>query len=403
MTALPLSGVRVVDLTRILSGPFCSMLLGDLGADVVKIEAPGGDPVRQQGHDVGGLSWYFAAFNRNKKSIELNLRDPKGIAVLERLLSDADILTENFRPGVLEGMGLTAARLREINPGLIVVSVNGYGSTGPYADRPAFDFIAQAMSGYMATNGTPETGPLRTAPPITDLVAGLYAALAAVSALRSRENGGPVQRVEASMMMSMLSMMAYLSSNALATGRDPVPTGNDHPIASPYGLFRAADGDIAVAPSTEVIVRRFLREIGLEHLLSDPRFENNEARLANRADLNAMINEALAGGTQDDWIARLNRAGVPCGRVQSMTEALADPQVAAQEMVLRIPHEGRGEIAMTGFPMKFSETPLHVHHPVPELGADGRASLLDAGLSDAEIDALIEQGILGPGTRGDGG
>jgi CoA:oxalate CoA-transferase len=397
MTTHPLSGVRVIDLTRILSGPFCSMLLADLGADVVKIEAPGGDPVRTQGHAVNGLSWYFVGFNRNKKSVELDLRAPEGVAVLERLLADADILTENFRPGILDRMGLTEARLREINPGLIVVSVNGYGSTGPYADRPAFDFIAQAMSGYMATNGTPETGPLRTAPPITDLVAGLYAALGAVAALRARESGGPGQRVETSMMMSMMSMLAYLSSNALATGRDPVPTGNDHPIASPYGLFRTADGDIAVAPSTEAIVRRFLRELGLEDLLSDARFETNEVRLRNRAELNALINAALSGGTQDEWIERLNRAGVPSGRVQSLTAALDDPQVAAQEMVLRVPHDGYGDVAMTGFPIKFSQTPLAVRHAAPDLGADGQATLRAAGFDQAEIEDLIAKGVLGKG------
>jgi crotonobetainyl-CoA:carnitine CoA-transferase CaiB-like acyl-CoA transferase len=400
MTGLPLSGVQVIDLTRILSGPFCSMLLADLGADVVKIEAPGGDPVRQQGHVVEGLSWYFAGFNRNKRSVELDLRAPEGVAVLERMLAGADILTVNFRPGILDRMGLTEVRLREINPDLIVVSVNGYGSDGPYADRPAFDFIAQAMSGYMATNGTPETGPLRTAPPITDLVAGLYAALGAVAALRGREAGGPAQRVEASMMMSMMSMLAYLSSNALATGRDLVPTGNDHPIASPYGLFQTADGDIAVAPSTGAIVRRFLRELGLETMLEDARFATNEMRLRHRAELNARINAALTGGTQDEWIERLNRAGVPSGRVQSVTEALSDPQVAAQEMVLRVPHPGHGEVAMTGFPMKFSETPLKLRHPTPDLGADGRAVLRAAGYGEAEIDALIASGVLGAGVGG---
>jgi crotonobetainyl-CoA:carnitine CoA-transferase CaiB-like acyl-CoA transferase len=397
MSALPLSDVRVIDLTRILSGPFCSMILGDLGADVVKIEAPGGDSVRKQGHIVDGLSWYFAGFNRNKRSIELNLRAPEGIAVLEDLLAGADILTENFRPGTLDKMGLTEARLAQINPDLIVASVNGYGSTGPYADRPAFDFIAQAMSGYMATNGTPNTGPLRTAPPITDLLAGLYAALGAVAALRSRELGGPAQRVEASMMMSMLSMMAYLSSNALASGRDPVPTGNDHPIASPYGLFRASDGDIAVAPSTEAIVHRFLAELGLEHLLSDPRFETNALRLQNRAALSALIDAALADGTQNDWIARLNKAGVPSGRVQSLTEALNDPQVAAQDMILRVPHPGHGDVGMTGFPVKFSQSPLSVRHPSPRLGEHGAEILRGVGYSDDRIAALTAQGVLGTG------
>ncbi|WP_299792447.1 CoA transferase [uncultured Marivita sp.] len=395
MTDLPLSGVRVIDLTRILSGPFCSMLLGDLGADVIKIEAPGGDHVRGQGEKIDGLSWYFASFNRNKRSVVLDLRDPQGRAVLERLLTDADILTENFRPGVLNEMGLSAERLAEINPTLIVVSVNGYGSTGPYADRPAFDFIAQAMSGYMSTNGTLESGPLRTAPPMTDLIAGLYAALGAVAALRGREAGGPAQRVEASMMMSMMSMLAYLSANALATGIDPVPTGNDHPIASPYGLFRTQDGDIAVAPSTVPILRRFLTELGLAHLLDEPRFADNAARLENRTEMNALINAALAKDTQENWISRLNSAGVPSGKVQSLTEALADPQVAAQEMVMDVPHPGHGTVRMTGFPMKFSETPLALRHPAPDLGAQTDAVLTDAGFDADTIATLRRDGVIG--------
>ncbi|RMH49405.1 MAG: CoA transferase [Alphaproteobacteria bacterium] len=393
--ALPLSGVRVVDLTRILAGPFCSMLLGDLGAEVIKIEPPGqGDHVRGQGAIIDGLSWYFASFNRNKRSLTLDLRRPEGMAVLERLLARADILTENFRPGVLDRMGLTEARLREINPDLIVVSVNGYGSTGPYRDRPAFDFIAQAMSGFMATNGTRETGPLRTGAPLTDLIAGLYAALAAVAALRGRERGGPAQRVEASMMMGIISMLAYLSAAQLATGKTPEPTGNDHPVASPYGLFHCADGPIAVAPSTLPILRRFLREIGLEWMLDDPRYDSNDKRVARRAEVNALVNAALKADTQESWIARLNAAGVPCGKVQSLAEALADPQVAAQEMVLEVPHPGHGVVRMTGFPMKFSATPLRVRRPAPDLGAHTREILAEIGLTPAEIDRLAAQGVV---------
>jgi crotonobetainyl-CoA:carnitine CoA-transferase CaiB-like acyl-CoA transferase len=391
----PLSGVRVVDLTRILSGPFCSMLLGDLGADVVKVEAPGkGDHVRGQGVIRDGLSWYFAQFNRNKRSLTLDLRSDEGRAVLERLVARADILCENFRPGVLDEMGFTEARLRALNPGLIVASVNGYGSDGPYRDRPAFDFIAQAMSGLMAANGTPESGPLRAAPPITDLVAGLYAALAAVAALRGREAGGPGQRVEASMTYSMMSMMAYLTAGTLATGEEPVPTGNDHPVASPYGLFAASDGQVAVAPSTAPILRRFLGAIGLKALLADDRFDTNAKRVARRAEINALIDAAMARETQAHWIERLNAAGVPCGRVLSVGEALADPQAAAQEMVLDVPHPGHGTVRMTGFPMKLSATPSTVRRPAPDLGADTEAVLAEAGFDAAEIAGLRERGIV---------
>lgn len=395
MSALPLAGVRVIDLTRILSGPFCTMLLADLGAEVIKVEPPGtGDHIRGQGAIVDGLSWYFAAFNRNKRSLTLDLRAEGAMAVLERLIAGADVLAENFRPGVLDEMGLTAGRLAALNPRLIVVSVNGYGAQGPYADRPAFDFIAQAMSGFMATNGTPATGPLRAAPPLTDLVAGLYAALGAVAALFGRDRGGPAQRVEASMMMSMLSMMAYLSAAQLATGSVPPPTGNDHPVSSPYGLFRAADGAVAVAPSTAPVLARFMREIGLAHLLADPRFDSNARRIEHRAELNALIDQAMAADTQAGWITRLNRAGVPCGRVQTLAEALADPQVAAQEMVLDVHHPGHGSVKMTGFPLKLSATPLAVRRPAPDLGGDSAAVLAEAGFTAAEIDGLKARGVV---------
>lgn len=390
----PLAGVKVVDLTRILSGPFCSMLLGDLGADVIKIEAPEGDHVRGQGAIVAGMSWYFASFNRNKRSITLDLRSDEGKAILHRLVAGADVLVENFRPGVLDKLGLGEAARERLNPRLVVASVNGYGSAGPYADRPAFDFIAQAMSGFMAANGTPETGPLRCAPPITDLVAGLYAAFGVLAALRVRDRDGRGQAVEASMMMGMVSMLAYLSAAQLATGDAPPPTGNDHPVASPYGLFRASDGGVAVAPSTAPILRRFMKTIGLEHLLDEPRFSTNADRVRHRRELNALIDEAMRHESQDVWIARLNAAGVPCGRVQTLAEVVEDPQVKAQEMVLDVPHPGHGVVRMTGFPVKLSQTPCRINRPAPDLGADTDAVLAEAGFSADEIARLREAGVV---------
>lgn len=259
----PLDGIRVVDLTRVLSGPFCTMLLGDMGAEVIKVEPENGDPVREQGTIREGLSWYFASFNRNKKSIALDLYSEEGKEILARLIATADVLVENFRPGVLAKMGFGPERLEEINPRLVTCSVNGYGSAGPYVDRPAFDFIAQAMSGFMSVNGAADQEPMRSGQPITDLVAGLYAAFGILSALRSRDLTGRGQRVESAMVNGAVSLMAYLASEFFATGQVPPRTGNDHPLVAPYGLFQASDGEVAVAPSNDVVLGRFLGALDL--------------------------------------------------------------------------------------------------------------------------------------------
>lgn len=366
----PLDGIRVVDLTRVLSGPFCSMLLGDMGAEVIKVEPPGqGDPVRAQGGIQDGLSWYFASFNRNKKSVELDLRDPGDKALLEEMIRGADVLVENFRPGVLAKMGFDPERLEDLNPRLITASVNGYGSTGPYVDRPAFDFITQAMSGFMSVNGRADQPPLRSGQPITDLVAGLYTAFGIVNALRARDLNGRGQHVETAMLNGILSFMAYLASEHLLTGDLPQRTGNDHPLVAPYGLFRATDGEVAVAPSNDVILRRFLRALDLEHLLDDPRFDTNPGRFARRDELNALIDAQMATDTQQNWIDRLNAAGVPSGKVQNLREALQDPQVQAQQMVIDVPHPGHGTVRMLGFPVKLSQTPCEARLHAPDLGA----------------------------------
>ncbi|MCY4590409.1 MAG: CoA transferase [Alphaproteobacteria bacterium] len=373
---MALSGIRVVDLTRILAGPFCTLLLADLGAEVIKIESPkGGDPVRHQGAIRDGLSWYFAQFNRNKKSVVLDLYTAEGKDTLARLLRTADVVVENYRPGVFASMGFDAGRLRELNPRLIHASVNGYGSTGPYADRPSFDFIAQAMSGFMSVNGAQDTDPMRAAPPLSDLIAGLYCAFGVVSALQSRERTGLGQEVESSLTNGLISMLAYLSAEYLATDRLPQRTGNNHPIVAPYGLFRAADGMVAVAPSTDTFVRRFLGVLGLSQILEEPRFRTNADRVTHREELNAIINRVTGARTVDHWISEINAGGCPCGRVQDLAEVFSDPQVLAQDMLLEVDHPGHGTVRMTGFPVKLSATPALVRRPAPELGADTEAVL----------------------------
>jgi crotonobetainyl-CoA:carnitine CoA-transferase CaiB-like acyl-CoA transferase len=393
---VPLSGIKVIDLTRILAGPFCTQLLADLGAEVIKVEPTGrGDPVRGQGAIRDGLSWYYAQFNRNKKSLTLDLYSDAGKAVLADLLRRADVLVENYRPGVLAKMGFDPARLEALNPALIVGSVNGYGSSGPYVDRPAFDFIAQAMSGFMSVTG-PESEPMRAGPPIADLIAGLYAAFGIAAALvaRGRVGSGHGQRVEASLTGGLISMLAYFSAQYFATGGIPERTGNDHPVVYPYGLFHAKDGDVAIAPSTPVHVRRLLEALEVGHLLEDPEFADNAARVRNRERLRQLINARIGQATVEDWIERLNTAGVPCGRVMNLAEVFTDPQVLEQELVLEIEHPGHGPVRMTGFPVKLSATPARPRRPAPALGEHTDAVLRELGYSPEDIAALKRDGVV---------
>jgi crotonobetainyl-CoA:carnitine CoA-transferase CaiB-like acyl-CoA transferase len=389
-SAQPLEGVRVVDLTRIISGPFCTMHLADLGADVIKVEPPDGDPIREQGEMVNGLSWYFASFNRNKRSVCLDLRSEAGLQALKKLIATADVVVDNFRPGVMDQMGLDWDTLQALSPGLVHTSVNGFGDSGPYVDRPAFDFIAQAMSGFMTLNGTPETGPLRTGTPISDLVAGTYAALGTVAALLRSRSTGQGERISASLVDSLVSFGAFASSNFLATGKPFVPTGNDHALVAPYGLFTASDGEIALAPSNDGVYRKLLKALGLTHLNDDPRFATNALRMQHRAEINAIVNEALSTQTRAHWLQVLNAAGVPAGVVQDLAGAYADPQITWQQMVLEIDHPGHGPVRMTGFPMKFQQAPCRVRHPAPRLGGDTEEVLKELGYAG---------GVL-PGTAG---
>ena len=392
---MPLSGIRVVDLTRILAGPFCSMLLADMGAEVVKIETPGeGDPVRRQGAVRDGLSLYFAAFNRNKRSLTLNLRHEEGRAVLARLIERSDVLVENFRPGVLAQIGLDAARLNALNPRLVTCNLTGFGNSGPYRDRPSFDFIAQAMSGLMSTTGLPDASPLRTGPPLADLVAGLYGALGICAALVRRDRTGMGETVGASLNNAMISMLGFLAANYFATGETPARTGNDHAIVAPYGMFRTLDGEIALAPSQEQSYQRLIDALGMAELRNHPEFASNDLRVANRAAINAAIEARLQTRDSAHWIAVLNAAGVPCDRVMSLPEVFADPQVVEQQMALEVDHPGHGAVRMLGFPVKFAEAPCRIRRPAPDLGQDTDAVLGEFGYSSEQIAQLRASGAV---------
>jgi crotonobetainyl-CoA:carnitine CoA-transferase CaiB-like acyl-CoA transferase len=363
-----LSGIKVIDLTRVLSGPFCTMLLADMGAEVIKIEPPKGDNVRNQGDMVDGYSSYFAQFNRNKKSVILDLYVETEKDILKSLLSDADVVVENFKAGVFDKMGFDYDTLKSINPKLISASVNGFGSKGEMSDRPAFDFIAQALSGFMSLNGTEESGPMRAAMPISDLVAGLYCAFGIVCALQSRNKTGKGQKVEASLTSGLISMMAYLSSESFVTGKAPNKSGNNHPILAPYGIFQTSDGEIAVAPASDKFCSIFLECIDLISLLDNELYKNNSNRMKNRDSLNEIVNERMISETSDFWIKKLNKAGCPAAKIVSLPEALNSQLIQDNEMVISSNGPEGRQIKMTGFPVKLSDTPSQLYRSPPLLG-----------------------------------
>lgn len=392
---MPLSGFRILDLTRIISGPFCTSLLADMGAEVIKIETPGeGDPVRAQGVIRDGLSWYFANYNRNKKSITLDLYSEEGKAVLRRLIAECDVIVENYRPGVMQKMGLGDEALKALKPDIIHCSINGFGTTGPYRDRPAFDFIAQAMSGFMSLNGAESQPPMRAGPPISDLVAGMNGALGIVAALLRRERTGQGDSVSVSLLGSMIGLLSFQASNYFADGRLPARTGNDHGIASPYGLFETADGQVAIAPSNDVVYHKLLDALELSELRADPRFATNADRMRNRGAITEAIQTRTREHTSAHWIERLNRFGVPCGQVLNLQEVFEDPQVQDQRMAIDVPHGDHGDVRMLSFPIKFAQAESRPVQAAPALGADTRDVLLRFGFAQEDIRDLQERGIV---------
>jgi len=392
---MPLTGIKIVDLTRILAGPFCTMLLGDMGADVIKIEPPGeGDPLRTQGAIKDGLSWYFASFNRNKKSLTLDLYSKEGKEILASLIRQSDVVVDNFRPGVMEKMGFPYTRLKELKPDIIYCGITGFGATGPYKDRPAFDFIIQAMSGFMSLNNKEGAEPMRVAPPISDLIAGLYAAFGIVATLYYKVKTGKGEEVQTSLMDGLISFFGFMSSNFLATGELPLRTGNDHPIVAPYGIFKATDGDLAIAPSNEQVYQKFLVALGLTHLNDDPDFATNDQRMINRERINAIVQEKIGTRTHDYWVDYLNRAGIPCGIIMNLKEVFQDPQVLHQEMVLEVEHPGHGKVRMTGFPVKVGSTPCKLRLPAPRLGEHTDEILKSLNFNQESIKKLRENGVI---------
>jgi crotonobetainyl-CoA:carnitine CoA-transferase CaiB-like acyl-CoA transferase len=392
----PLAGIRVVELAQIMAGPTCGMLLADMGADVIKVEKlPGGDDTRSYTRpSVNGESAAFMMLNRNKRGIAVNLKTADGLAVVKRLLAGADVVTENYRKGTLEKLGLGWDVLHALNPRLVYCVVSGYGRTGPYADKGGFDLIAQGFSGLMSITGEPGGPPVKAGSPIADINAGIFAALGIVSALHARHATGRGQMVDTSLMEAAIQQTYWQSAIFLATGENPGPSGSAHILTAPYQAFPTADGWINVGGANQSNWERIAKAIGREDLLADPRFATNGERMRHLAELTPLIAERMRLRPSADWIREFEAAGVPVGPINRIGDMLADPQVAARAMVVEVDHPKAGRTRALGLPIKFSETPGGVARAAPLLGQHTDEVLASLGYTAAEIDGLCAEGAV---------
>ncbi|HET6948247.1 MAG TPA: CoA transferase, partial [bacterium] len=376
----------VIDLTRALAGPFCTVMLSDLGARVIKVETPdGGDDTRGWGPPfIGAESAYFLGVNRNKESLTLNLKDPRGRDILLRLLTRAGVLVENFRPGIMDRFGLGYAALHERFPRLVYASISGFGQDGPYRERTAYDLILQGMGGVMGITGEEGGPPVKVGVAIADICAGMYAAYGILAALRVRERAGQGQLVDASLLDGQVSWLTYAAGYYFATGQSPERLGSGHPTIVPYQAFQTADGYVNVAVGSEAIWRRFA-ELVDPRLLDDPRYATNRHRVAHRKELVGHLAGLLRRKTTRQWTEAFDAAGVPCGPILTVEEVFADPQVAQRSMLQEVDHATVGRVKQTGLPVKLSDTPGRIRSAPPALGQHTESVLSELGLDAPAI------------------
>jgi crotonobetainyl-CoA:carnitine CoA-transferase CaiB-like acyl-CoA transferase len=407
-THAPLSGIRVLDLSRVLAGPWCSQLLADLGAEVIKVERPGaGDETRawgppylkdEAGNDTTEAA-YYCAVNRNKKSLTLDLASADGQRIVRELAAKSDVLLENYKVGGLDKYGLDYASLAKLNPRLVYCSITGFGQNGPWADRPGYDFIIQGIGGLMSVtgeaDGRPGGGPQKVGVALVDILTGLYAANAVQAALLEREKSGLGQRIDLALLDTEVASLANLALNYLCTGTSPKRMGNAHPNIAPYQVLPSADGHFIVAVGNDGQFRRMCEVMGLTEIADDPRFVTNADRVRNRTALDPLIEERARQRGKLDWLAGLEAAGVPCGPINSIGEAFAEPQIAAREMVVELPHPTAGAATLVGNPIKLSRTPVEYRNAPPLLGEHSETVLRDVlGYGDDEIERLRAGGAI---------
>jgi formyl-CoA transferase len=397
MTTGALAGVRVLDLSRVLAGPYCTMLLGDYGADVIKVEEPGsGDGTRAWGPPwAGDQSAYFLAANRNKRGITANLKSNEGVAIVQALAAISDVLIENFKPGTADRLGLGYAALAQANPRLVYCSLTGYGQTGPYRDRPGYDFVVQAQGGIMSITGPQEGEPYKVGVAIADITTGLFAATAILAALQERERSGRGQAIDVALLDAQVAWLANVAQNYLVTGEVPQRYGNAHPSIVPYETFPAADGAIAVAVGTDEQYRKFCHAIERPDLCADERFCTNQARVINREELIPLLQAVFRTRPAAAWIDLLLSIGVPAGPINDVAAALEDVQVQARRMVQEVQHPSAGAIRLLGPVARFSRTPAEIRLAPPPLGYDTDSVLGELlGYSSGEIAQLHASGAI---------
>ena len=402
----PLAGLRVIDLSTVLAGPYATMLLADLGADVVKVEPPEGDATRGWGPpwvgDEGAgtrTAAYYLAVNRNKRSVRLDVRQGAGADVLHRLLTDADVLVENLRPGSLARLGFDEKTLRDLNPDLVHLAISGYGPDGPAAERPGYDFVIQAVGGLMSITGDADADgghPTKVGVAISDIVAGLFATVGILAGLLARRSDGPVrgQRVDVSLLASTLAVLVNQAQNAFVTGSSPGRRGNAHPNIVPYETFATSDGEIVVAVGSERQWPRFCAAIGAPELAEDPRFVTNGDRVTARATLRLLIAERLAARSTDAWLAALGAADIPCGPITDVLTAFQSPEATARSMLVEVEHPALGVLRQAGIPIEFEATPGAVLTAPPLLGEHTDEILAELGIDADQVARLRAQGVV---------
>ncbi|MEM0084291.1 MAG: CaiB/BaiF CoA-transferase family protein [Candidatus Methanomethylicia archaeon] len=394
----PLEGIRVLDVSRVLAGPFCTMILGDLGAEVIKVEEPvKGDETRSWGPPfINGESAYYLSINRNKKSITVNLKSEEGIEIIYRLAERSDVFIENFRPGVAERLKIDYDSIKKINPKIIYCSISGFGQTGPYRDYPAYDLLIQAMSGFMSITGEEGRPPVRIGVALFDIGAAMYAAIAIIAALYRREKIGVGERIDISLLDTGVSWLTYMAMNYFATGENPKKMGSAHPSIVPYQCFKDKNGKyFAVAVGNDEHWRKMCKSLGKEEWINDERYITNPNRVKNRYELLAELNKIFESNTREYWLKVLMENSVPCAPVNEVSEILSDPQVIHREMVKEINHPKLGLIKQLGIPIKYANTKLEIKDPPPTLGQHTEEVLMKIlGYDKEKILDLKKRGVI---------